>query len=457
VSHDRAKRLTLVAAILGSAMVFVDGTVVNVALPAIRSDLHVGLATQQWVVEAYLLALGSLILVGGSLGDLYGRRRVFAAGVAGFGATSLLCGVAPNAGLLAAGRALQGVAGALLVPSSLAIITSTFERSERARAIGTWTAWTSAAIAVGPPLGGALVDGASWRVIFLFNLPFVAAALYLIARAVPESEVDRSRRPDWTGAALAAVGLGGAVLALIEQPTRGWGDAVVLGSGFGGLAALAAFAAWEWRARDPMLPLGLFAVRNFAVGNLTTFALWGALGAAVFYVSVFLQERAGYSALEAGSSLTPLTVVILLLSRRFGAIADRAGPRAFMAAGPVVAGLGLLLFARVGADPDYAGEVLPATLVWGLGMALTVAPLTAAVLSAVETANAGIASAVNNAIARVAGLVAIAVVGTVDRGSVADFHAGMAVVAGMAVTGGLIAAAGIRNPAAASSPQSHAP
>jgi EmrB/QacA subfamily drug resistance transporter len=508
MTAEKRKRLTLAATILGSAMVFVDGTVVNVALPAIRSDLSAGLATQQWVVEAYLLTLGSLILVGGSLGDLYGRRRVFAAGVAGFGATSLLCGAAPNAELLAAGRALQGIAGALLVPSSLAIITSTFSADERAAAIGTWTAATSAAIAVGPPLGGVLVDAISWRVIFLFNLPFVVATLWLILRAVPESTVDRGRRPDWTGAALCALGLGGPVLALIEQPVHGWASAVVLAPGLAGLALLGAFVAWERRARDPMMPLGLFAERNFAVGNATTFVVWGALGAAMFFLSLFLQQVAGFSALKAGLSLTPLTVMILAFSRRFGAVADRIGPRWFMTAGPLVAGAGMLGFLRVGADADYLGAVLPAVLVFGLGMSLTVAPLTAAVLSAVEDRNAGIASGVNNAIARIAGLVAIAAVGTVvsarfistvdarlagrpldagarsvvadartrplggsslvraapaerpvlraafDAGSVDAFHLGVLIAGLAAMLGGLVAGVGVRNPERRTSPQS---
>ncbi len=413
-----SKRVTLIATILGSAIVFVDGTVVNVALPALREDLDASLAEQQWIVEAFLLTLGSLVLVGGSLGDLYGRRRIFVLGVAGFGITSVLCAIAPSAEVLVAARALQGVAGALLVPSSLAIITDVFDEGERARAIGTWTAWTSAAIAVGPPLGGFLVDEVSWRMVFAINVPLVLACLVLTARAMPPcaGEAQAGRRVDVVGALLCAVGLGGPVLALIEQPSQGWGAPAVWGGLASGVLCLVAFVAWEARHPDPMLPLGLFRSRNFAVGNLATLAVYAGLGSSTFFLTLFLQETAGYSALGAGLALLPVTLVMLALAGRFGALSERVGPRALMGGGPIVGGTGILLLLGAGPDADYVSEVLPGVLVFGLGLAMTVAPLTATVLGAADRRYAGVASGVNNAVARVAGLLAIAVVGAVVAG-----------------------------------------
>ncbi|MGI8729232.1 MAG: MFS transporter [Solirubrobacteraceae bacterium] len=409
----RAKRLTLIACVLGSAVVFVDGTIVNVALPALRADLGASFADQQWVVEAYLLLLGSLVLVGGSLGDLYGRRRIFAIGVGGFGATSLACAAAPSVEVLIVARALQGAFGALLVPSSLAIITSVFGPDERPAAIGTWTAGTSAAIAIGPPIGGLLVDALSWRVIFAMNVPLVLVCLWLIARAVPECPGDRTHRVDVPGAVLCALGLAGPVYALIQQPALGWGDPEVLLPLLGGIGAFGAFLAYERRAPDPMLPLAIFRPRNFAVGNVVTFAVYAGLGAATFFVALFLQQVAGYSAFQAGLALTPITLMLVTLARRFGALSARVGPRLPMTAGPLVGGAGLLLFARLDENGDFLTGVLPATLLFGLGLAITVAPLTATVLQAADRRHAGLASGVNNAIARVAGLLAIAAVGAV--------------------------------------------
>src|SRR5436190_3567709 len=416
----RAKTLTLVACILGSAIVFVDGTVVNVALPRLRDDLGADLAQQQWIVEAYLLALGSLVLVGGSLGDLLGRRRVFAAGVAGFGVASLLCAVAPDPGVLIGFRALQGMAGALLVPSTLAIITATFEGPGRGAAIGSWTAWTSGAIAVGPPLGGFLVDAISWRAIFILNVPLVLACLWLIATAVPHFPGQPGRRVDLPGAALCAIGLGGPVYALIAQPASGW-DPMVLVAFFGGLAVLGLFLFYERRiSRDPMLPLDLFRSRNFAVGNAATLTIYAGLGSATFFVALFLQQVAGYSALEGGLSLLPITFMLVFLSRRWGALAERVGPRLFMGVGPIVAAVGMALFLLLDASGTYLTQVLPASVVFGLGRSMTVAPLTATVLGAVDQQHAGIASGVNNAIARIAGLLAIAIVGAVVAASFAS-------------------------------------
>jgi EmrB/QacA subfamily drug resistance transporter len=498
---DRAKRLTLIACILGSAIVFVDQTVVNVALPALRADLDASLADQQWVVEAYLLLLASLVLVGGSLGDLYGRRRIFAIGVAGFGAASLVCAIAPSIGLLIAARALQGAFGALLVPSSLAIITAVYGPKERAAAIGAWTAGTSAAIAVGPPLGGLLIDTLSWRVIFAMNVPLVLVCLWLIARAVPEAPGDRAHKIDAFGSLLCALGLAGPVYALIQQPTLGWSDPQVWIPGVAGLGALGAFFAYERIARDPMLPLAIFRSRNFAVGNIVTLAAYAGLGAATFFVALFLQQVAGYSAFEAGLALLPITLLLVTLSRRFGALTARVGPRLLMTAGPAVTGVGLLLFVRIDERADYLTQVLPGTIVFGLGLAMTVAPLTATVLEAADRRHAGIASGVNNAVARVASLLAIAAVGAIvsaqftsdidqrvrgdafapaDYGyiqqakarpltlpgsrsstylreqaqaaNVGAFHTGMIVTALLMIGGGLIALIGIQNPPRSSKP-----
>jgi EmrB/QacA subfamily drug resistance transporter len=498
---ERQKRLTLLAAILASSIALLDGTVVNVALPAIREDLDAGLATQQWVVEAYLLMLGSLLLIGGSLSDVYGRRRVFAAGAAGFGLTSLVCAAAPTGPLLIAARGLQGAAGALLVPSALAVIVATFDDRERAAAIGAWTAWSGVAALVGPLLGGVLVDSASWRLVFAINVAPVVLTLYLVARHVsPGLDRTTPRHVDLPGAVLCALGLSGLVLGLIEQPARGFGDPLVAVPVAVGAAALAAFLAYERRSRDPMLPLELFRRRNFAVGNAATLVVYAGLGAATFFLPVYLQQVAGYGAVEAGLTLMPVTVIVFLLARRFGALADRYGPRLFMGAGPVVAAAGLFLMLRIDSSPSYVADVLSAGAVFGLGLSITVAPLTAAVLADADHEHAGVASGVNNAIARVAGLVAIAAVGALlsatfesaldddlsgaplspaaraavrdardrplsvdvgprvrgeERARVADavedasvdgFRAGMAAAALLTLAGGLVAAAGIRNP-----------
>ncbi|HEY7631431.1 MAG TPA: MFS transporter [Thermoleophilaceae bacterium] len=406
------KRLTLIACIVGSGTVFLDGTVVNVALPAIREGLNAGLAVQQWVTEAYLLTLSALILVGGSFGDLFGRRRVFAMGISAFGAFSLLCAVSPTGGFLIVARALQGIAGAMLVPNTLALIMDTFEENERGAAIGSWTAWTAIATVIGPLGGGLLIGVASWRWVFAINVVPVLVTLWLL-RFAPAGERIKDVRVDWFGALFAALGLAGPVFALIEQPQEGWGSPMVYIPLIGGFAMIALFLWWEQHTRDPMLPLDLFKSRNFSIGNLTTLALYAGLSAATFLLSLFLQETAGYSALEAGLSLLPLTVITFFLSRRFGALADRIGPRPFMGFGPIVAGAGLLLMLMINSDGDYVTQVLPGVIVFGLGLSMTVAPLTATVLAGAPAHHSGIASGVNNAVARVAGLLAIAVVGAI--------------------------------------------
>jgi EmrB/QacA subfamily drug resistance transporter len=411
-SDATLKRLTLVATIVGSGITLLDGTVVNVALPTIQRALGGGLAAQQWLVNGYLLTLGSLILIGGSLGDLYGERRVFAIGVSGFGVASVACALAPSIGALVAARAIQGVFAALLVPSSLAVIVNTFSESERGAAIGSWTAWGAIATALGPLAGGELLAIGSWRWIFLINVPFVIVCLALILYAIPGGapRARRERHVDFPGALLCALGLGGPVFALIEQPRLGWSSPAVLVPLIGGLLLLGAFVWWELRASDPMLPLGLFRRRNFSAGNAETFAMYAGLAILFFFLILFLQQVGGYTPLQSGLATLPVTLVMFFLSRRFGALADRLGPRLFMGVGPLLAAAGLLLFQTTGLRADYLTEVLPPLVVFSLGLSMTVAPLTAAVLAGMEH-DAGIASGVNNAIARVAGLLGTAAVG----------------------------------------------
>ncbi|HEY7952438.1 MAG TPA: MFS transporter [Solirubrobacteraceae bacterium] len=413
-SAAMVKRLTLAACILGSGIALLDSTVVNVALPTIQRDLGGGLAAQQWVTNAYLLTLGSLILVGGSLGDLFGERRIFALGVGGFGAASLLCALAPTIGALIAARALQGVASALLTPSALAVIVATFKEDERGPAIGSWTAWGGIATVLGPLIGGELLAISSWRSIFLINIPLVVICVALILTVIPRMERPREQRTrsiDYLGALLAALGLAGPVFALIEQPRLGWGSPAVIFPLIAGAALLVCFTLYESRARAPMLPLSLFRRRNFSAGNIETLSMYAGLSILFFFLVLFLQQIGGYTPLQSGLAILPTTLVMFALSKRFGALADRHGPRFFMGAGPLIAACGLLLFQRVGIEVDYVSDVLPGLLVFSLGLAMTVAPLTAAVLAGVETNQAGIASAVNNAVARVASLLGTAAVG----------------------------------------------
>ena len=451
--------MTLVATILGSGIALLDGTIVNVALPAIEEDLGGGLAGQQWVVNAYLLTLGSLILVGGSLGDLYGERRIFALGVAGFGVASVLCALAPTIETLVAARAVQGATSALLTPASLALIATTFEdEKERGAAIGTWTAWAGIAAVAGPVIGGQIVDVASWRWIFAVNVPLVLVTLALIYVAVERDEhVERKgRRIDVVGALLTAFGLAGPVFALVEQPQRGWTSPVVLLGLVGGAILLVAFVAWERRVRDPMLPLELFESRNFSVTNIETLLVYAGLASLFFFLTIFLQSVAGYSALESGLAGVPVTIFLFFLSSRIGALSARFGPRLFMGVGPLVAAGGVLLLVRLDENVDYVRDLLPAMIVFGFGLAMTVAPLTATVMAEAGRGDSGIASGVNNAVARVAGLLGIAVVGVAVAGrsgaelDLAGFRLGMAITAVVVGAGGLVGLLGIRNPTVAS-------
>ena len=411
---ESAKRLALISAILASTIAAVDSSAVNVALPAIGRDLGGGFAAQQWISNAYLLTLSALILLAGSLTDRLGERRVFTAGVAGFGIGSALCAAAPTIGVLIAARALQGVSGALLTPAALAIIVSVFPRAERGAAIGTWTAWGGIGILAGPVLGGQIVDSASWRWIFLINVPLVMIALALSRVAVPgRAQTTGTVRIDWAGAALAASGLAGVSFGLIEQPVLGWSDPGVWGALVAGVGLLTSFIMFEARTPMPMLPLKLFARRNFAVANAQTFAMYGGIGLLGFFVTIYLQQVAGYSALKSGVTGLVPTIVMFLLSARMGRLADRYGARPFLTIGPLLVAAGFGLMQRYGVSVSLLRDVLPALLVLSLGLSMTVAPLTATVLADASQSDAGIASAINNAIARTGGLIAVAAVGAV--------------------------------------------
>lgn len=445
---DRRARV-LVIAIVVAFIAFLDGAVINIALPAIEADLGGGLALQQWAVDAYLLTLGSLILLAGSLSDSFGRLRILRIGLYGFGLTSVVCAIATDGTILVVARALQGAAGALLVPSSLALIIATFPRSEQDRAIGRWTAWTTSAFLVGPLLGGALVDLVSWRLVFAINvLPIAAALVMLRPLGRDEPNPDRAR-VDWLGAALGVFGLGGTVFALIEQGRLGWADPLVFVPMTVGLVSLVAFVAWERRAPAPMLPLTLFRARNFAAGNLATLFIYAAFSLGLFALPIFLQESGGFPATLAGLATLPPTVMLVLLGSWFGGLGGRYGPRLFMALGPMIVAIGWLLTLALDLPVDYWWQVFPGMVVTGLGMAMTVAPLTAAILGAVDPARAGIGSAVNNAVARIAGLVAIASIGVIVAGrlDVDGYHRVAIATALLLVVGGAVSWIGIRNPA----------
>jgi EmrB/QacA subfamily drug resistance transporter len=399
----------IVAAVLGSGVAFLDGTVVNVALPAIGRSFHTGLSGLQWTIDAYLLTMGALLLLGGSIGDLFGRRRAFIVGLGLFSVASVLCGLAPSSGTLIVARALQGIGGALLVPESLALIAATFRASDRGAAIGAWSGLAGVATAIGPFLGGWLIDAVSWRLVFLINPPIAAAAAWIAYRHVPESkDPEASPRLDLGGAAAATLGLAGVVYALIEGPTKGFTSGTVAISGIVGVLLLALFPLVEARVSQPMVPLEIFRNRQFTGANLTTLTVYAALGGAMFFLVIELQTVLGYSALAAGAAFVPITVLMFLLSARAGRLAQRIGPRLPMTVGPAVAGLGFILLSRVGSGSTYLGTVLPGVVVFGLGLAFTVAPLTTAVLGAVEDRHAGVGSGVNNAVSRVAGLLAVA-------------------------------------------------
>lgn len=407
---DPGGRWVLAATVLGSSVAFLDATVVNIALPAIGSDLDAGVAGLTWTVNAYTLTLAAFVLVGGSLGDRFGRRRVFMVGVAWFGVASLVCALATGIGMLVAARALQGVGAALLTPGALAILQTTFRAEDRSRAIGAWSGLAGIAGAVGPFLGGWLVEVGSWRWIFLINVPVVVAVLAIAARHVPESrDLTATGRLDLGGAGLAAIGLGSLTYGLSAWSEQGAGSLEVQ-AGLGlGLVALVGFVVRERVASQPMLPLGVFAAPRFGATNLVTFLVYAALGGVFFWLVVTLQVVSGWSPLTAGLSLLPVTVLMLLFSPRAGLVGDRLGPRIPMTVGPLVGAVGVALLARVGPDASYLADVLLPVTLLGIGLTLTVTPLTATVLGAVEEERAGLASGVNNAVARTGGLLLVAV------------------------------------------------
>ncbi len=492
---NKQQRLVLVVSILASFVAFLDSAIVNVALPAIQRELGGGLAVQQWIVDAYLLTLGSLILIAGSLSDLFGRKKILYFGLWGFGIASLLCALAPNSGLLVIFRGLQGIAGALLVPSSLALIIGTFSGPAQGKAIGSWTAWTGISFILGPFVGGILVDAASWRWIFAINVLPIAITLYLLKGVETAEEKRSGATVDYIGTLLCALGLGGSVYALIEQPQYGWSSPRIYVPLVGGILLFGAFLAYERRTKHPMLPLSIFKNRNFSVGNVATLSVYAGLGASFFLLVLFLQQVCGYSALAAGVAGVPVTLILFFLSPKTGALAAKYGPRLFMGIGPIVGGAGFLLMLGLGAHVHYWAQVFPAIVIFGIGLAITVAPLTAAILGGVAPTQAGIASAVNNAVARIAGLLAVAVVGAVvaaqfasvvdhkmknsglppgliaeakqaslqttppspyqhdpvfkmalSDASVSAFHAGILTISGLLIAGGLISVIGIKNP-----------
>lgn len=443
LSSARGRWLVAVA-VLGSGIAFLDGTVVNVALPAIGRDLGGGLATQQWVIDGYLLTLSALLLAGGVAGDRYGRRRVFLLGLVLFTLASVACALSPSGPALIVSRIVQGVGAAALVPGSLALINSCIVEGERGRAIGVWAGMSGVTTAVGPFVGGWLVDAYSWRWVFWLNVPLAAAALLIALRHVPESRGSAVGGSfDVAGVALSVVGLGGVVYALIQGPSRGW-TASTVAAGLVGLAALVAFPLVEARLAAPLLPPGLFSSRQFTGANLTTFLVYGALGAAMFLLTLQLQQTLGYSALAAGAATVPMTIIMLVASPYMGSLGDRLGPRLPMTIGPLVAGAGLALMALIVPGAGYWGVVFVAVVVFGVGLTITVAPLTAAVLAAVGDDDVGAASGINNAVSRVSGLLAVAVlpaVAGITAGAGQPLGPGFSTA--MIICGALCAAGGV--------------
>jgi len=453
---SRAGRWVLLATILASGIAQLDATVVNVALPRIGRNLHIGLTSLQWTVNAYALTLSGLLLLGGSLGDRFGRRRVFVLGVVWFTAASLGCALAPTGAVLIAMRAVQGVGGAMLTPGSLAILQAVFEPDDRAPAVGAWSGLTGVASALGPVVGGLLVAVApwGWRLVFLINLP-LAAAVVFVARHIPETRDDTAEgRIDIVGAALAAVGLAAVIYGLTEGSTFGWGTRQI-GATAAGVVVLTVFAIVELRERTPMLPMRLFRSQQFSAANAVTVVVYGSLGGVFFLLPVELQQGAGFSALAAGASLLPVTAMLLLLSARMGRYAARSGPRLQMMVGPIVAAVGITLLTRVHPGASYLSAVLPGILVFGLGMATTVAPLTATVMAAAPSRDVGVASAVNNDVARTAALFAVAVLpalsgitATAYKSPIAlsnGFHHAVWIAATLCALGGVLAGLLIRN------------
>jgi EmrB/QacA subfamily drug resistance transporter len=453
-------RWVLIATVTGSGMAFLDGTVVNVALPHIGEDLGASVGGLQWVLNGYLLVLSALILLGGSLGDRFGRRRVYQLGVVIFAVASVACAVAPNVGTLVAARLGQGVGGALLTPGSLAILEASFRREDRSRAIGAWSGLTGVASAIGPFVGGWLVDAGSWRAIFLLNVPLAVFVVAVAARHVPETrDPEAAGRIDGPGALLVALSLGGLSWGLIAAGEDGWTSPAVLAALIGGMVCIGLLVTVERRRPDPMVPPELFASSQFRAANLVTVVVYGALGGVFFLLVVQLQQVLGYSALEAGAATLPITLVMLVGSASSAQLSDRIGPRLQMSVGPIIVAVGMVLLARVGAGDAYLTDVLPPVLLFGLGLVTTVAPLTATALASVEDRHAGVASGVNTTVARAAQLAAVAalplaagITGDSYRDPVAfsdGFATAMIITAALATAGGVLAAVLVQNPARA--------
>jgi EmrB/QacA subfamily drug resistance transporter len=457
-------RWVVTATVFGSGMAALDATVVGIALPAMGRDFHASVASLQWVVDAYTLTLAGLLLLGGTLGDSYGRRKMFSVGIAWFAIASLLCGLAPTVGVLIAARALQGVGGALLTPGSLAILQASFAPDDRSAAIGAWSGLGGVATAIGPFLGGWLISAVSWRLVFFINLPIAVLVLAINTRHVPETKAPGPvPRLDLRGAACISGALAGITYGLIAASSYGWGSVQVLVPVAAGAVLLGLFIWVEAKEPQPMLPLGVFRSRQFTAANAVTFVVYAALGGLLFLVPVVLQVSHGYSPLEAGVSLLPVTFIMLLLSSRSGALAARIGPRLQMSVGPLVIAASFLLFTRISGSGDYLTAVLPAVLVFGFGIAIMVAPLTATALAAAPADHAGIASAVNNDVARAAGLIAVAVLPALAGITgdsylhpavlAADFKTAALIAAAFCAAGGVLAALTIRNPAPATCAQ----
>lgn len=445
--NKKQQRLVLIVAILTSLIAYLDGSVINVALPAITHEFGGGLSVQQWVVDAYLISFGALMLIAGSFSDLFGRKKILFVGLISFGITSLLCAIAPNGTFLIMSRILQGAAGALLVPTSLALIISSFKGAAQAKAIGSWTAWTGIAFLVGPLLGGVLVDAGSWRYVFFINLVPIALTIWLLSKLQSPKRTQGRHVPiDGIGALLCVIALGGPVYALIEQPHYGWSSPLIFVPLIVGLITSVVFVWFEHQTPYPMFSFHLFKDRNFTVGNIATAAIYAGLSLATFLISVFAQQTGGYSATQAGLALIPITLMMFLLSSRFGALAGKYGPRIFMSIGPIISAVGFITMLWVDNSVTYL-SLLPGVILFGIGLAITVAPLTEAVLGSIDSAHAGIGSAINSAVSRIAGLVAIAAIGVVAAPSLdlAGFHKSAIITAALLALGGIISFVGIKN------------